>query len=302
MEAVAKRTGNPNFGKKKTTSVESDAWGIEPDKSYTFQLTQTHEKNKPRDKETGEMVGMPYPELFWLPNAGVALDRVTGQQRRWRYVYGYSSIWEDEQTPTPSKQQIEDQRNFIEFKKGLLIIKGTNAPKIMALLVQDTYEGNENPIQQLPKTFKMVDATAELQSEGENIDLEFEALYFAQKSTLEEMLPVAMALGIDISNADDEEERELIRINFKKKAKENPKAFLKQVKNPRNEIKRIMTVALQRGIISSSAKEGYLTVVESGVNLFPINSAGDVPEELVHLVMSNDDKANKLYEQLKRQL
>jgi hypothetical protein len=93
----------------------------------------------------------------------------------------------------------------------------------------------------------------------------------------------------------------VIRIKFKKIAKLNPKAFVKQLNNPKNQIKYVMTKALQNNVISGSVKEHELTMVDTGVALFPINSFKDIAEQLSVLVMSNDDKANKLYEQLKRQ-
>lgn len=296
MEATQekKKIGNPNFGKKTKEKV-----GIDKN-IYYFQLIKSYEREAPRDRDTGELTTNPYPVIFMLPNGGVALDSETGEYRRWRYVYGYDSIWEDEQIPTPSKLQLEDQRNYIEFRKGLLKVVGTNKALLKALLVQDSFEGNEIPVENVPKLFRQVDETADLIKEGEDLDIEYKALKFANESDMSEMLPVAMALGIDVSNA--EEDAPQIRIKFLKKAKENPKAFVRQTLDPRNKIKYIMTMALQKGIISGSVKEHELVMVDTGVGLFPINSFKDISEQLTTMVMSNDDKATKLYEQLKKQI
>lgn len=299
MEVAVKKTGNPNFGKKKPTT---DAWGIDAKQIYYFQLCQTHEKNKPKDAETGELRGGLYPEIQTLPNEGVALDPITNLQRRWRLVYGYSSIWTDEQLPEPTKQQLEDNRNYIQFHRGLLKIQGVNAPKIMALLVQDSYEGNENPIQQTPHIFRMLDETKELFNKEDLLDIEFEAMNHAKNCSYEEMLPVAIILGIDTSATDDEEGQRTIRAKFKQKAKDNPKAFLKMVKNPRTEVKGNISMALKKGLISSATNRGYLTVVETGVTVLPINSDGDIEELFTCMVMAEDEKAVKLYNQLKKQL
>ena len=292
---VTTRTGNPAWIKKAQQEKSKIDGNV-----YYFQLIKSYENITPRDKETNELSANPYPSIYWLANEGVALDSETGKQRKWRYIFGYPSIWEDEQTPTPSKNQIADAKNCIEFKKGILIVRGNNQSLLQAIMVQDSFEGNEIPLSNVPKVFRQLDETATLEKEGEGLDSEYEAMKFANESSISEMLPIAMALGIDISNSD--EDMPQIKIKFKKAAKSNPTAFLKQTLNPKNQALYIFNKALQMGVISGSVKEHELVMVDTGVSLFPINSFKDISEQLAIMVMSNDEKANKLYEQLKRQL
>jgi hypothetical protein len=288
---VATRKGNPNFGKKKEDKKES----FDPSKLYLFKLMNSNETAKPRDDKSGEILDNPYPPVRFLSSEGLANDPETGRPRRWRYVQGFP-IWLDEQiSPNlePSKSQIESESNLLQFDKGFLKIQGDEA-KLHALLLNNKYEGNDNPYRNVPKEFTLVDADEELFKLEADIDSAYEAMKFANEATIDDIIPVAMALGI---NVDDSHEK--IKAQFKIKAKTMPEAFMKQVLNPRNEIKAVIAKALKKNIIEG--KDNQIVMVDTGVVILEIDTKKDIVEELATLVLLEDNRAKKLYEQLKRQ-
>ena len=288
-----KKIGNPNFGAKKKEPV------LDTRKRYVFVLTETHESAKGRDKDTNELSHNPYPPIYIVPNSGVAFDPETKQPRRWRYLHNYNSIWVDEQlTPEPSKQDLESDRNSLIFRNGHLGVMGHEVAKMKALMVQDAYEGNENPLEHKPKIFRLINEDLELEKVESGIDAEYEALKIANEYKIEDLLPAAMVLGINVDNY--EENQAKIRAQFKIKAKQMPRAILQNIANPKNEIKYIFTLALQKDIVSSSKVDGKLVMVETNNPLLEINSNGDVADQLATMVMSRDERATKVYESLKR--
>lgn len=269
---------------------------IDPQKRYRFQLIKTYEKLKPRDHETGELVDSLYPPIFMANNEGIAYDS-NGNMRRWRYVYGYPTIWVDEQiNPAPNDQQLRDEKNDILFKEGNLFVNGGARAKIMALLVQDQFEDQKNPVTQTPKVFRLINEEEGIKLAINASDRAFEAETEARKATLAEMLPIAMLFGINIDNA--EQRQEIIRGELILKARQLPDAFLKQFVNPKNQIKYLVTRAIQKNIISGTT--GNLVMVETGRVLFQVDSKKDISEQVTSLIMGNDAEATVLYSHLQR--
>lgn len=331
-----KRKGNPNFGKKKEepqNEIEAPEFVIppvsqpveevyeqpvvpvkhiqaqdianqtifmghviNPKKRYRFQLIKTYEKLKPRDHETGELVDSLYPPKFMVNNEGISYD-ANGNMRRWRYIWGYPTIWVDEQiTPLPSDQQLRDGRNDIIFEEGNLFVDGGDKAKVMALFIQDQFEDQKNPVTHTPKTFRMINEEDGVRVAMGASDRAFEAENEARKATLAEMLPIAMLFGINVDNPESRED--LIRGEFILKARQLPDAFLKQFVNPKNQIKYLITKAIRENIISGS--NGRLTMVGTGKVLFNVDPTKDLAEQVASLVMSNDGEANLLYAQIQK--
>ena len=290
---VQTRKGNPNFGKKK----EKDQ-AFEHNKVYMFKLSNFNISAKPLDDKSGEILDNPYPPIRFISNEGIANDPETGKPRRWRYVEGFP-IWLDEQiSPNlePSSAQINAEQNILMFRKGFLKIQGDEA-KLHALLLNDKYEGNDSPYKNVPKDYALIDEDGDMFKIASAIDAEYEAMKFANESTLDDILPVALALGIDVDAAPDK-----IKAQFKIKAKTMPEAFMKQVLNPRNEIKSVIVNALKKNIISGNVRSNELVMVDSGVTLVELDTKKDIAEEVTTMILLGESRANKLYEQLKRQL
>lgn len=297
METIEepKRKGNPNFGKKTSKNLGID--NIDPKKTYKFQLVKTYERVKPVDDKTNTMLANPYPPISWVDNEGIALDS-DGNMRRWRYVYGFP-IWLDEQVAPklePTIVQLRDERNVIMFRNGFLDVKGSDTAKVQALLLNDAYEGNENKVNDINPIFKLINPDADLAKMADGVDETYEALRFASESSLDVILPIASSLGIDVSNAKENEQK--IKNQFKVIAGQNPSAFMKQVANPINKIKYRVSKGLTENVIK--AVDGSIIMVDTGVVVLSgVNTAGDVAHNVAVLFTDGDKAAVKLLDQLK---
>lgn len=304
-----KRMGNPNWGKKKESDEDTEVMDFEPNqpkktkefvpnpnKVYHFQLIKTHEKLKPIDSKTGKTVDSRYPPYYLCPSEGVSFDE-NGEMRRWRYIFGYPSIWVDEQlNPEPSEAQIRDSRNDIIFEEGNLFVRGTEKAKIKALMIQDLCEEQKNQFSPKPYVFRLIKEGESLVKATEINDKAFEAESAARNASIDELLPIAMLFGINVDNA--EKRGDQIKKEVVLKARQLPDAFLSNFVSPKTNIKYLVTKALSKNIISGTT--GQLVMVETDKVLFPINKNSDIAEQVATLVMQNDEQASLLYTQLKK--
>lgn len=288
MEKEATKRGNPSFKKK-------DA---DKPKIFRYILTQEHNSLKPVNNKTGISDDNPYPPVYFLSNTGIALDPKTNQPRRWRYLYGYSSVWVDEQTnPKPTQQELVNPNHDIVFRQGFLKVSSTNTSLIRALELMDEFEGNNNKINQVPPVFRLIDPESELEKQYSALEASYEAGKAAREAKLMEMLPVAAVFGIDISGGEDDEPA--IRKKFILKASEEPQRFLREFVNPKNKIRFLVSKALMENTVSSSVIEGKLVYADSHKIIADINPNGDIADQLAQLVMARNEKAMDFYEQLK---
>lgn len=284
-----KPSGNPNFKKKYESKYN-------PQKRYQFQLCQIIETAKGRDWETGEMIDNPYPPVYIWMNDGQAIHPESGNIENWRYVFGFNSIWtKDQQNPAPTKSQLENPKNFIEFKNGSLFVSGTNSALIDSMMVQDAFEGVKNPINQVTPIYRLVDLEKNRKATRTNADIAFEAEKAAREATFEEMLPVAMHFGIDVDNPEQDMDR--IRDEFIFRAKSDPEAFSKQFVNPKVKYKFVIVKALRKNLISTSIVPGKMVLTDTQKVYFDLKE-GDAAEQFASLVLQRNDDAVKLYDQI----
>lgn len=289
--AEEKRRGNPEFGKKKT----EPKWN--PQKRYQFKLAKSYDSAKPRDKDTGQLADNPYPPIYMITNEGVGVHPTRKEIENWRYVYGYNSIWvKDQEKPEPSKRQLENPKNFIEFLNGSLFVQGNNTALLEALTIQDIFEGVVNPVNQVPPTFLLVDEEKTRRIVRQTADIAYEAEKAAREATLSEMIPVAMAFGIDVD--DPEENEDKIRTEFIVKAKQMPDQFSKQFVNPKNKFKYNIVEAMRDNLISTDVIAGKMVLVGTGKAYFDVKEGTDAAETFATLLMQDNSEALKLYQQL----
>lgn len=280
-----KKTGN--FGRPTKPVYEKD---------LRFKLVNNFDKLKPVDAATGEPAENPYPAIHIVANSGVAYDEKKGEYRRWRYLDGYPSIWEDEQTnPKPSINQLTSEKNDIIFLKGFITVKKQNHAKIQALFLNDAFAGNTNPVNEIPKVFELIDETAQFKSLRKSADDEFNAESKARNCSVDEMLPIAQLYGIDTT-----EDPDIVRTHFILKSKQNPPKFLENFNNPKFKAKYTITEGLRKGLIE--VKENKLIYLESGQPLFEVNGSADVAEQVALMVLREDPTAVTLVEKLNENL
>jgi hypothetical protein len=287
-----KKKGNPNFGAKK---VKEEVNQIEEDvnKIHHFVLTQSWEKYKPVDNESGRMDKPPYPPMYQLPSEGITVDDETGKNKRWRCLKGVDTIWVDEQDGL-EPNGFEDYEEII-FINGQLKVRGYEVNKLMALKSLDTFEGKKYKKVNSKPVYRLIDLDADLNNALDNLDLEYEALKIAKECSDDEMLPFAFVLGLNVEGSPRS-----VRKDFIMKAKSNPKYFLKYFVDPKNEIAFKVHKAITENIISTSAIEGKLVWTESRKVIMDAPKGADLAQDVAKLVMQNDDEAIKLFEQLKK--
>lgn len=290
-------TSENNPKKPKAGSNTFLGFEIDPKQRYRFQLIETYENMKPRDSVTNEISDSPYPPIKMLPNAGVAFWE--SKMRRWQYVFGYPTIWVDEQVnPIPDQIQIADHRNDLNFRDGNLFVNGSDTAKMMAMIVQDEFDKNDNPITQVTKAFRIINDTDSINIAAAAGDKAYEAETAARNATTAELLPLGLLFGVNIDSPDERED--IIRKEIQLKARQLPDAFLKNFVAPKTKIKYLITKALQENIIN--ADSGSVTITESGRVLFGIDLKADVAEQISAMIMANDEEATLLYAQIQKVL
>lgn len=160
-------------------------------------------------------------------------DEETGRVRQLRYSPNEMSVWADEQ----SENIIREQVVFIN-KNILVQYTKPNLQRYLDLHPDNIANGG--------KVFHVVDtekkATVELDKEFMALD----AVGLVRDKSIDELLPVAMYLGIDTNQKNMEIKRELLR-----EAKSNPKRFIEMFDNPVVKVKSTIMSAVDFQILRS---------------------------------------------------
>jgi hypothetical protein len=158
-------------------------------------------------------------------------DEETGRVRQLRYSPNEMSVWADEQSENIIREQI------VFINKNLLVqYTKPNLQKYLDLHPDNVANGG--------KVFHLVDtekkATVELDKEFMTLD----AVGMVRDKSIDELLPVAMYLGIDTNQKNMEIKRELLR-----EAKANPKRFIEMFDNPVVKVKSTIMSAVDFQIL-----------------------------------------------------
>ena len=158
-------------------------------------------------------------------------DEETGRVRQLRYSPNEMSVWADEQSENIIREQI------VFISKNLLVqYTKPNLQKYLDLHPDNVANGG--------KVFHLVDtekkATVELDKEFITLD----AVGMVRDKSIDELLPVAMYLGIDTNQKNMEIKRELLR-----EAKANPKRFIEMFDNPVVKVKSTIMSAVDFQIL-----------------------------------------------------
>lgn len=307
---VIKKRGNPAWGKK-TTEITEQELNIENiNKQYIFQLIKTHEKTKPVDHETGQLLESPFQPYYGIPNSGLAWDpdyitpneakkpkgeQKKGATRRWRYLYNYPTIWVDEQIdPEPTKEEIGDEKNDLIFRKGVLRVFGHEEMKLKAIMLYNGFADCVRPLKNVPKEYVLLDQEKIDKEVLKALDDSFEAEKSARESTLQEMYAIAYYFGLDLSKSDDAIRKEFIGI-----ARSKPAVFNREFVNPKNKVKYAVLEALADNYISDTIIPMTLHFVESSAKIMDLKTP-DTAEEVSSLYMSGNEKAINLYNKINK--
>jgi hypothetical protein len=172
-----------------------------------------------------------------------------------RYYDGCTTLFVDDQ---PREKDVIDQllsasRDFT-FDYGYLYVYGYD---VMLKLYCDWCSYNEESpykVPSVPSIFKSVNTEKQSKAEEALLDQEDEARGYASDATPKKMRIHARYLGIPFADSITQQplSDKAIRVEYRKKAKENPAEFIKSYKDDSIEISTWVTQALEGGEITTS--------------------------------------------------
>lgn len=211
-----------------------------------------------------------------IRSEGTVYDPENRQVRGIRYCPGEPSVYRDEQSPN-------SRREHIIFRNGMLIVP-ENKPNLAAFLdlhPQNRANGGE--------LFQLVERSRNVQ---EQVDREFllhDAVALVRNKELDELLAVAVALGINIQQKTIEIRRELLT-----EAKANPDAFIKMFDDPRVKCRSAVIQGNDFQIISLRPDGVYW--FDSGRMILSVPAGQDPTDIMVRFCLT--EKGAPVYEEL----
>lgn len=161
-------------------------------------------------------------------------DEETGRVRQLRYSPNEMSVWADEQSENIIREQI------VFINKNLLVqYTRPNLQKYLDLHPDNIANGG--------KVFSLVDTERKASVELDKEFITFDAVGMVRDKSIDELLPVAMYLGIDTNQKNLEIKRELLR-----EAKANPQRFIEMFDNPVVKVKSTLMSAVDFQILRAA--------------------------------------------------
>ncbi len=161
-------------------------------------------------------------------------DEETGRVRQLRYSPNEMSVWADEQSENIIREQI------VFINKNLLVqYTRPNLQKYLDLHPDNIANGG--------KVFSLIDTERKATIELDKEFMAFDAVGMVRDKSIDELLPVAMYLGIDTNQKNMEIKRELLR-----EAKANPQRFIEMFDNPVVKVKSTLMSAVDFQILRAA--------------------------------------------------
>jgi hypothetical protein len=160
-------------------------------------------------------------------------DEETGQVRQLRYSPNENSVWADEQSENIIREQI-----IFQAKNLVVPYSKPNLQKYLELHPDNRANGGS--------IFELVDTARNAETELESEFSMLEAVSMVRDKSIDELLPVAMYLGVNTSQKNMEIKRELLR-----EAKANPTRFIQMFDNPMVRTKSVIMSAVDFQILKS---------------------------------------------------
>ena len=162
-------------------------------------------------------------------------DEESGEVRQLRYSPNENSVFADEQSNNIIREQIV-------FVNKNLIVPYTNPP------LQKYLELHPDNIANGGSVFELQDTAKSAEKELDTEFLSLDAVAMVRDKSIDELIPVAMYLGVNTNQKNMEIKRELLR-----EAKSNPKRFIEMFDNPFVKTKSVLMSAIDFQIIKSNS-------------------------------------------------
>jgi hypothetical protein len=273
-----------------STKVEAKAPVVE--KKFVPKFTTGTKEIKPSVYEllrgTKRKNGMmQYPVVYMIKSEDIIFDPNTGQNRKIRYIPGETSIYADEQSPNAK------MREPISFNKGYLYVDHTNPTLKKYLDYCNANVNNPHRMKDKTASFGLRDNERDAKKEIEKVATSMEAVQAALKMPLNELIGYAKVLGVNTNKSTDE-----IRWDMKVQAEKSPSTFLSGMNDPRTEMKQLLLMAEESGIISM--KKDGVKWSNSG-NIICVPAIGTQPiDRMVDFCSSGEGE--QVYSEIERRL
>ena len=272
------------------TKVEAKAPIVE--KKFTPRFTNRKQEFKPTVYELISKAkrknGMPqYPIVSLLKAEDIIFDPITGENRKIRYVPGETSIFADEQ---PENARM---REPIAFYNGYIFVDHTNPTLKKYLDTCNANGSNPHRIKSKNIMFKVRDNEKSAKDKISKVNDTMDAVQAALKMPLNELIGYAKVLGVNTDKSVDE-----IRWDMKIQAEKNPKGFLAGMNDPRTEMKQLLLMAQESGIIRMDKKA--ITWVSSG-NTICVPAIGTKPIDRM-VDFCSEGEGEQIYAEIERRL
>lgn len=216
-----------------------------------------------------------------VPQANITVfDEETQKVRELRYSPNENSVWADEQGDHIIREQIA-------LINKMLTVPYTNPPLAKYLDLHPYNVANGGHL------FKLVDTETDAKTEVDNEFLSLDAISMVRDKGIDELIPVAMALGIDTTQKNVEVKRELLR-----EAKSNPQRFIRMFDDPTVKVKSVIMSACDFQILRAD-KEG-LKWFDSGRLIVATPAGQDTVSIATRFCLS--DKGALVFEEIEKQL
>ena len=172
--------------------------------------------------------------LFRIKSDAIIYDKETGKNRQIRYCPNEPSVYADEQSSNAI-------RSHILFEEGLLAVPATQANLQEFLDLHPMNKANGGG------TFEVVNTEAKAEIDLDNEFLLHDAVSLVRNKSIDELMPVAIYLGMDTNQKNAELKRELLM-----EAKGNPKRFIEMFDNPQVQVRAVIKKAVDFQILKAT--------------------------------------------------
>lgn len=265
-------------GEKKVTVVEPTTTTVESDAIKAPKIRRT----------VAEKIEQ--YTTFIAPKGGIALriptdkvnvfDKETGKVRAMRYCPGEHSIWKDEQSEAA-------QMGHIVFRNKMLTVSPSQ-PNLLNFLLNHPYNQKNGGVK-----FKIVEKEKD---DAKTVDTEFlvhDAITLIKERGIDQLLPVAMALKININQKNIAIKRDMVTY-----AKRYPQKFIDMFDNPLVNARSTVMQAFDFQIVRD--RGGAVVWYDTGKMIAAV-PVGQDPVEVLTRFCLTDSGASVLIE-LERQL
>jgi len=250
-----------------------------PSESNGTRIRRKSDSNAPLPKRKQKVYTLTSANGIWfrLNQANVVVyDEAEDQVRAIRYCPNEPSIYVD-------KQALSAVREHIVFRNGVLAVPPTQ-PNL-----QDYLDARPDNVKNGGTTFQEVNTEHKANVELDQEFLLHDAISIIREKNIDELLPVAMFLNIDIEQKNIEIRRELLIA-----AKANPKSFIELFDNPVVRSRSSVRQAVEYGILRTTPDAVLWADNNRTITAVP---HGQDPEDILARFLLQD-KGSMVYEEI----